>query len=444
MHKGKISKTMQYLPFVFMGIMMCIIHSRIGLDTADDVWFENQVKAPGFNLGQWLYIRYYIWSSRTIIEAIMLFVLSLPQLIWRILDSAMFVLTAMFMSKNFCTEEHIVLKNWLIVFLNLTVNLKVMSEAGWGAATMNYVWPLAMALVAVYSIRKVYDKKKMKALEYIVYSICLLFAANMEQLSIVLLITFGTANFVYWLENKKISKYLIVQLGVVLLDLVWILYCPGNEARQMQETQRWYPIFENFGVLKKAELGISNTLTVAFLRDDLWILILTMIICLAVWNKYQNWFYRLLGTGLFVIVAVLQYFYSICGETRMPYDLMSNRGLIRPETMYAEKVWLIYFGLLFLCCLILIDFYIIYQESLQMLITAGIFLMGMMTKAMMGFSPTIWVSLHRTEWIMIYAMLCCCVILINSVDYKKIKTTIVLLLIVIPYGIIGLSNMLHI
>lgn len=266
----------------------------------------------------------------------------------------------------------------------------------------------------------------------------------MEQLSVVLLITFGTANFIYWLENKKISKYLIVQLGVVLLDLVWILYCPGNEARQMQETQRWYPIFENFGVLKKAELGISNTLTVAFLRDDLWILILTMIICLAVWNRYQNWFYRLLGTGLFVIVAVLQYFYSICGETRMPYDLMSNRGLIRPETMYAEKVWLIYFGLLFLCCLILIDFYIIYQESLQMLITAGIFLMGMMTKAMMGFSPTIWVSLHRTEWIMIYAMLCCCVILINSVDYKKIKTTIVLLLIVIPYGIIGLSNMLHI
>lgn len=133
MHKGKISKIMQYLPFVFMGIMMCIIHSRIGLDTADDVWFENQVKAPGFNLGQWLYIRYYIWSSRTIIEAIMLIVLSLPQLIWRILDSAMFVLTAMFMSKNFCTEEHIVLKNWLIVFLNLTVNLKVMSEAGWGS-----------------------------------------------------------------------------------------------------------------------------------------------------------------------------------------------------------------------------------------------------------------------------------------------------------------------
>lgn len=160
MHKGKISKIMQYLPFVFMGIMMCIIHSRIGLDTADDVWFENQVKAPGFNLGQWLYIRYYIWSSRTIIEAIMLIVLSLPQLIWRILDSAMFVLTAMFMSKNFCTEEHIVLKNWLIVFLNLTVNLKVMSEAGWGAATINYVWPLAMALVAVYSICKVYDKKK--------------------------------------------------------------------------------------------------------------------------------------------------------------------------------------------------------------------------------------------------------------------------------------------
>ena len=54
MHKGKISKIMQYLPFVFMGIMMCINHRRIALDTADDVWFENQVQAPGDNLGQWL------------------------------------------------------------------------------------------------------------------------------------------------------------------------------------------------------------------------------------------------------------------------------------------------------------------------------------------------------------------------------------------------------
>ena len=123
---------------------------------------------------------------------------------------------------------------------------------------------------------------------------------------------------------------------------------------------------------------------------------------------------------------------------------MSERGLIRPETMKSEKVWLIYFGLLFICCLILIDVYIVYQESMRTVLVAGMFLMGLMTKAMMGFSPTIWVSFHRTEWVMIYAMLSCSIVLMNDLDYRNVKVKAAILLITIPCGLYGLVNMLHI
>lgn len=443
MHKSK-KLIMKYLPFAFLGIAMLIVHSRIGLDTGDDTWFINQTSVDGFNLLQWLFERYQAWSSRTLVEAAMLIILPLKVQVWRILDTILVVITSMFMSKNFCTDEHIALKNWLIVLLSLTINFQYMSEAGWGATTMNYVWPLAFAMIAVYSIRKTYDKKSIRKWEYPIYSVSLLFAANMEQLSVVLFITFCIANLVYWMENRKIHKYLAVQLLLVIAELLWIFLCPGNAERQINETRNWFPLFEKLGILKKMELGISNTLNVVFLRENLWILILAMFICLAVWSRYKEWYYRLLGIGLTVAVAVLQFFYRVWGTTRKPYDLMSERGLIRPETMKSEKVWLIYFGLLFICCLILIDVYIVYQESMRTVLVAGMFLMGLMTKAMMGFSPTIWVSFHRTEWVMIYAMLSCSIVLMNDLDYRNVKVKAAILLITIPCGLYGLVNMLHI
>ena len=165
MHKRK-ELIMKYLPFAFLGIVMLIVHSRIGLDTGDDTWFINQTSVDGFNLLQWLFERYQAWSSRTLIEAAMLIILPLKVQVWRILDTILVVITSIFMSKNFCTDEHIALKNWLIVLLSLTIDFQYMSEAGWGATTMNYVWPLAFAMVAVYSIRKIYAKKPIRKWEY--------------------------------------------------------------------------------------------------------------------------------------------------------------------------------------------------------------------------------------------------------------------------------------
>lgn len=443
MHKRK-ELIMKYLPFAFLGIVMLIVHSRMGLDTGDDTWFINQTSVDGFNLLRWLTNRYHTWSSRTLIEATMLIILPMKVYVWRILDSFLIVITSLFMSKNFCTDEYIVLKNWLIVLLSFTINFQYMSEAGWGATTLNYVWPLAFAMVAVYSIRKIYDEKPIRKWEYSIYSVSLLFAANMEQLSVVLFITFGVANLVYWIENKKIHKYLIVQFLIAIAELMWIFLCPGNAERQIEEIRNWFPLFGKLGVLKKMELGISNTLNVVLLRENLWILILAMFICLAVWSRYKEWYYRLLGIGLIAVVAVLQFFYRVWGTTRPPYDLMSERGFIRPETMKSEKVWLIYFVLLFICCLILIDIYLVYQESMRTVLVAGMFLMGLMTKAMMGFSPTIWVSFYRTEWVMIYAMLSCSIVLMNDLDYRNVKIKVAILLITIPCGLYGLVNILHI
>ena len=175
MHKRK-ELIMKYLPFAFLGIVMLIVHSRMGLDTGDDTWFINQTSVDGFNLLRWLTNRYHTWSSRTLIEATMLIILPMKVYVWRILDSFLIVITSLFMSKNFCTDEYIVLKNWLIVLLSFTINFQYMSEAGWGATTLNYVWPLAFAMVAVYSIRKIYDEKPIRKWEYSIYSVSLLFS----------------------------------------------------------------------------------------------------------------------------------------------------------------------------------------------------------------------------------------------------------------------------
>lgn len=71
-------------------LIMLIKHLNVELGTGDDIWFLDIAQKT--NLIEYLTMRYSTWTSRLIIEAIMLILLQLPSLVWIVLDSLIFVL----------------------------------------------------------------------------------------------------------------------------------------------------------------------------------------------------------------------------------------------------------------------------------------------------------------------------------------------------------------
>lgn len=145
------------------------------------------------------------------------------------------------------------------------------------------------------SDKKVCRNQEVRFYEYIIYTICLLIGISSEQLVFVLLIVFGAGNVIWYQANKRINKYLAVQLLICIAGLVNAMACPGNALRTADSIEQFFPAFADFGIIKKVELGISYTLKTLFLQDNIWMLMFLILLCAAIWMKYDNWFYKVLG-----------------------------------------------------------------------------------------------------------------------------------------------------
>lgn len=64
--------------------------------------------------------------------------------------------------------------------------------------------------------------------------------------------------------------------------------------------------------------------------------------------------------------------------------------------------------------------------------------MGLATKAVMGFSPTVWASGYRTGWIMNFAFLFCTVFMLREWDFKNKNATCLLMGITAVCGVSGM------
>ena len=425
---------LKYMPFVILAIALWRFHMTMGLYGGDDVWFKEEIHTPGFQLFTWLKNRYIVWSSRSLIEMVMLIFYMLPQKIWKLTDLLLMMTSVIFLSKIFCTEKNSLFKNTVIVLLCFTVRVGVMGEAGWGATTMNYAWPLACGVVAIYPIRKLMEKRTLYKWEYILYSGFLIFAANQEQLCIVLLLVYGVANVIYYHRERAVHKYLMVQLAFVFVDLTYIILCPGNRWRGLVEIQQWLPEFAQYTVLEKATLGILNTFNVVFLREDIWLVSFPLILFIAIWSKRKEWWCRIFALVPVAILESLKWTMRFWGKKAYPFLLSKKLEKMGIKEFVKSGDMVVYLGLTLLCCMFLINFYLLYGKSYQMLISTGCLLLGLMTKAMLGFSPTIWESGDRTGWILMYALIGCSVQILDEFDDSASWVKGLILIIAFPTG----------
>lgn len=414
-----------YIPFILLAIILICLHipaKKFG----DDLWFQNMLNDQ--NIIDCLIGRYQTWSSRTIIEAVLVILSNthVSTIIWKILNICMFELLAYSIYKIFIKDmkdsnKKLILA-YILIFGILSIPFTILNDTGWMATTTNYLWALALGIYTCTLIKKNLNGEKIKWYNTILYVLAVIYAANQELMAATLFAVF-TLYILYLIKNKKIKTELnrttILIYIISILSLIYILTCPGNMVRKGEEIQRWYPIYQEFGIVSKLELGITSMMKYLIIDGKLVFILFTVVIAFYILKEYKNILAKIIGIIPFVGAVFCNVFSQTANclfpklmelmEMYSKNELIINSSNFTDLSMYIPMV---IYGVVLLC--IFIDIFLIFKKSNISIVTAIIYLLGLATRGVMGFSPTVFASTERPSTFLYFAF-----IIITILIYKK-------------------------
>ena len=406
-----------------MFLLLLLAHTLIRADFGDDLAYKNILVNQ--SMFDFLRERYHTWSSRVLIEAVMLPFATGNVWWWKIADSLMIVLFLWIVSELFGGEKEqekmqaqmlMFCMIWIVPFFSL-------SSAGWITTTINYLWPLTLGLEAMLPLRHWDREEKIPVWEFVVCPICALYGANMEQMGAILLgsyVVFG--GYLLW-KRKKLSPFYFLQLLLIAGSLVFILTAPGNACRTEAEIKRFFPEFAGLSVGQKLWMGFLDTTQYYLAAGDgqksyvfgLFSAILWLVALLTFWNRKEK--RGIPGLLLSLLPVVFYWGIGQAGNFLLNSGrltrgrngigvLAQNRQI--PGMSYFSGGLVVFQTLCYLIVLAAVAGTIFYvwgvseETLLELLILAA----GFLSRLVVGFSPTIYASGDRT------ALFCTAAILI--------------------------------
>ena len=413
-------------PFVFWGIAMLCMHFFISLHIGDDKTFLNAIVGRENYLEtvcNVLTSRYYGWSSRTIIEFVVLLMVKY-KLLWKILDTVVMIWLATSLSLFFNRNKN-TLVNWFIILAMFTFPFNSLTNAGWVATTVNYSWPLACALLSMVPIYNMIYKKQTKSYIYAIAIIALIFAVNQELMcGFILLISIILFSYLI-MRDKKMSKYIITVILICLLSMIFIFSCPGNAIRLASEITTWLPEFENFNFFNKLEIGYSSTFFNLIMEPNLVFSLFCIILFVTVYVYNNKIIYRVIALIPLLANMIMGMFGNVF-ELVFPNLLSLREQITKLGTGLAFskiKTWLpdIIITIVIIC--VAISLFASFKNKRKSIFLCCILVIGTLTRMVLGFVPTVWVSGARTFVFMNFSIIAVCVILFENllVKYNKNK-----------------------
>lgn len=372
----------------------------------DAVFLEN---IHGSSILSYIGPRYFTWTSRFLIEFVLCSVLKISKYLWILIQALMVTLAAYSISKLFIKDNKKE-NTAMLVFMILIYPITIMNGAGWAATTVNYMWPLATCLFALIPIRKIWDGEKIKFWQYPLYIISLIFSANAEQTCAILFGTYLLFTILMIIKNKKIHPFMIIQTIILIASLIFILTCPGNKIRTIQEAEAVFKDYEMLTFLDKIGLGFTSTMGLIAKNGDMVFTIMCIIMAVYVFSNYKENLYRIVAIiPVFTIFTITCYGKNIV-DSMFPF-FISIRGLLVTEGVMltaANSNNLLYtipfiFAAVNIVCIIMTLLLIF--KNVKNNTALLVFLIGLASRFVVVFSPTIFLSKERTMVFLDFAMI---------------------------------------
>lgn len=318
--------------------------------------------------------------------------------------------------------------NMMILWLLMLYPFERMSGAGWAATTVNYIWPLATGLFSLISIRKMWDKEKIKLVPGILYVLCLIYSCNQELCCGVLVVTYiFFAVILACRDGKKVNPLIFLEIFVAVTSLVFILTTPGNSVRKIDETVKYFPDYMSLTVIEKLATGVISTVGELIVNYSITFAVFTFMIMAIIYTNYKEKLIRAIGMIPFATTMIFSYLSPI---TNNVYAIQMIRDEFLKEQVLIVSKNYFYIGSyvnLAISLMVILSIFaslLLIFKKVKTNIAFYVFGCGLVTRLTLAFSPTLFVSKNRTFIIMEIACLICTLLIWQEFDKtadKKIK-----------------------
>ena len=438
----------EYGGLIILFILELILTITIKPIRYDDAFYIKQFGAN--TIIDFIHHRYLTWTSRVLIETTLGLIFKISGYVWVFGQIFIMTLIGYSISKLFVKENKRQM-NFMILWMLMLYPVERMAGAGWAATTVNYAWPLAMGMFSLISIRKMWDKEKIKVIPGILYVLSLIYSCNQELCCGVLLVTYVMFAIILTIrDKKKVNIFIYVQVLITILSIIFILTTPGNAIRKLDETVGYFPDYYSLSIIEKFSTGITATIGEMIANYSITFAVFTGIIAVYVYTNYKDKFVKAIGLVPFVFTMIFSYLNAV---TNNIYVIK----LIR-ENFLVEKVLIIpqnfnYIGSyinLIISLIIIVSIFanlLLIFKNIKRSIAFYVFGVGLVTRLTLAFSPTIFISQNRTFIIMEIADLICTILIWQEFEKtadKKLKSKIyntIVFLAIVEY-LISLSFVL--
>ena len=408
-------------------ILELMINIWIVPNQYDGVFFIEKMQE--MSLGEFIGMRYETWTSRLILEIVTCVLLMSPSIFWILINTIMTTMIGYSIIKIFVKNDDPKF-SWMTMAFVLIYPIYKVSSSGWGVGSIVYIWPLAMLLFSCIAIKKIFDGEKIPKFMYPLYSLALIFACNQEQSCVIVLGIYVVFAILYMMkEKKRPHTFLVVQLVLVILSLIFIATCPGNYARKNAEIEIYYMDFGSFGLFDKVSLGLTSTVNNLLTKSNVVFFVFSLVSAVYILKKYKNNFYRAVAViplvsvivfGLFkgTICAMFPYLNSLYEIMCLEQPMISAANYLQPINFLPLIISFVVLGSMALNILLIF-------KNLKNNVAIVIFALGLMSRVAMGFSPTVFASTDRTFIFFEIAMLIICVLIwqkyLQETDKNQVK-----------------------
>ena len=346
---------------------------------------------------------YFHWSSRVIISAISLFFLKY-QYIWIFLDSFAVAFSAFLISYLFADKNNAEYNAFICLLVAIYPFLD-MGTAGFILTSSNYLWPLLFMLVSFVPLKKIHEGKRIGLWEYPVYTISLAIACNTEQAAAIIFIVY-LSFILFLLKRNTANLFVTFQFVVIIAELLFIFTAPGNEVRTVTETLMWFNDFDTLSISNKIDLAFSSGVYHFIFKPNGPFLIFFILLFLLVWHKTRDFVPRFVS----IIIGLNIFFFAYTREFAK-YAV----------TKYGSADIYVFLFMLLMCAGVLYLISCCFYDKRKKFECFFILFLGLLSRMLMMFSPTIWESRTRTYIFLNFAFLITAFLIYNELKKTSFR-----------------------
>ena len=195
-----------------------------------------------------------------------------------------------------------------------------------------------------------------------------------------------------------------MMITVLLIgNVIFTLLCPGNLARDLIETAARFPEYASLGLFQK--LTLSAVSYIISIDQNFIMLIIMGLAWIFSWQKYKTWGPRLIGVIPFIFCVLIEMARIFVMNPKFACLVNMINGIKIADWISVKSIttgvpgsyhYLTFMAMMLFVFSLLAMTVILFKDSKKIWIAVLVMGAGIMSRVVMGFSPTVYASGSRT------------------------------------------------